>query len=65
MKNENNVTEVLEEVVHILNELKHKKFNELRKTKLISNQEKILQQTEKDIDVCVTKLGLILHTTEL
>ncbi|HLC78144.1 MAG TPA: hypothetical protein VJH92_03395 [Candidatus Nanoarchaeia archaeon] len=63
--NEKSVVAVLEETTFILNELKHEKFSELRKTKLTPAQEKILTQAEKDIDVCVTKIGLLLHPTEL
>lgn len=63
--NEKSVVAALEDVAFILNEIKHKKFQELRKTKLNPAQEKILTQIEKDIDVCVTKIGLLLHPTEL
>ena len=50
----------LEEVVFTLNEIRHKSFNELRKAKTKLEQEKVIEKMEKDIDVCVTKIGLYL-----
>ena len=64
-KNEESIQTVLEDVTFIINEIKQKKFKELRKLKLNSQQEKLIENVEKDLDVCVTKLGLILHSTEL
>jgi len=49
----------------ILNEIKHKKFDSLRKTKITVQQEKIIEGVERDLDVCVTKIGLLLHAKEL
>ncbi|MBS3152624.1 hypothetical protein J4230_04400 [Candidatus Woesearchaeota archaeon] len=64
-KKERSVAAVLEDVSFILNEVRNTKFKNLEETKLSAKQEKILEDVEKDIDVCVTKLGKILHTTEL
>ncbi len=64
-KNEDSIQGVLEEVTYILNEIKHKRFTELRKLKLNTKQESLIEDVEKDLDVCVTKLGLVLHPTEL
>ncbi len=50
----------LEEVIFILNEIRHKMFQELRKAKTKLEEEKVIEKMEKDIDVCVTKLGLYL-----
>ena len=50
----------LEEVVFTLNEIRHKRFQELRKAKTKLEQEKVIEKMEKDIDVCVTKIGLYL-----
>ena len=63
--NEKSVVTVLEDVTFILNEIKATKIKELEKTKLTPNQQKVVDNIKKDIDVCVTKLGLILHTSEL
>lgn len=64
-KKENSIATVLEDVTFMLNEIKQIKLKELEKTKLTSKQEKILENVEKDLDVCVTKIGLILHAKEL
>jgi len=56
---------VLEEVTFILNELRNKKLKLLEQSKLTPKQEEVLEDIEKDINVCVTKLGLVLHATEL
>ena len=56
---------VLEDVTFILNEIKQRKFRDLEGTKLTPKQEKILEDIGKDIDVCVTKLGKVLHSVEL
>ena len=65
MKSNESIQSVLEEVTFILNEIKQKKFRELRKLKLNVEQEKLIRNVENDLDVCVTKLGLLLHPTEL
>ena len=62
---EKELAAVLEEVAFILNEIKQTKLKELEKTKLTARQEKIIEDIEKDLDVCATKLGLVLHTAEL
>lgn len=64
-KKENSIETVLEDVTFMLNEIKQIKLKELEKTKLTSKQEKILENVEKDLDACVTKIGLMLHTKEL
>lgn len=64
-KKENNIATVLEDVTFMLNEIKQIKLKELEKTKLTPKQEKILEDVEKDLDICATKIGLILHTKEL
>ncbi|MBI2148478.1 hypothetical protein HYU23_02265 [Candidatus Woesearchaeota archaeon] len=64
-KSEKSVAAVLEDVTFILNEVRNKKFKDLEETKLSPKQEKILNDIEKDLEVCVTKLGKVLHTTEL
>ena len=64
-KEEKSVEVVLEDVTFILNKIRNVKFKDLEKTKLNSKQERILEDLERDIDVCVTKLGKVLHTTEL
>ncbi len=64
-KKENSIATVLEDVTFMLNEIKQIKLKELEKTKLTSKQEKILENVEKDLDACVTKIGLMLHTKEL
>ena len=64
-KNERSAAVVLEDVTFILNEIRNTKFKDLEKSKLNSKQEKILEDIENDIKVCVTKLGKLLHTTEL
>ncbi len=63
--NEGSIATVLEEVTFILNEIREEKLNDLEKTKLNSQQQKIVDDIEKDLKACTTKLGLILHTTEL
>lgn len=63
--NESKVAAVLEEVTFILNEIKQEKLKDLEKTKLNSKQENILENIEKDLDTCSTKLGLLLHPKEL
>lgn len=63
--NEKSVVTVLEDVTFILNEIREEKLNNLEKTKLTLQQQKIVENIEKDLKVCVTKLGLVLHTTEL
>ena len=65
MKEDKSVQKVLEEVSFILNEIRNEKVKKLEKTGLNTNQEKILIEIEKDINTCVTKLGLLLHSTEL
>ena len=62
---EESVQGVIEDVTYILNEIRNKKFQNLRKLKLNSTQEKAVEYIEKDLEVCVTKLGLLLHPTEL
>ncbi len=64
-RDESSVQGVLEEVTFILNEIKQNKIKKLEETKLTPRQEKILEDIEKDINICVTKLGLLLHTKEL
>jgi len=64
-ENESSIQAVLEDVTFILNEIKHKKFDSLRKTKITVQQEKIIEGVERDLDVCVTKIGLLLHAKEL
>ncbi|HZX12067.1 MAG TPA: hypothetical protein VFE88_01265 [Candidatus Nanoarchaeia archaeon] len=56
---------VLEEVVFILNELRNEKLKALEKTKLSDGQEEILERIDRDLKACLTKLGLVLHPTEL
>ena len=65
MENEESLQGVLEEVTFILNELRNKKLRLLEQSKLTPKQEEVLEDIEKDINVCVTKLGLVLHATEL
>ena len=62
---EETIVSVMEYTPFILNEIKATKIKELEKTKLTPNQQKVVDNIKKDIDVCVTKLGLILHTSEL
>lgn len=62
---ESSVQKVLEEVTFSLNEIKQEKLKNLEKTKLTPQQEKILVDIEKELDICTTKLGLLLHPTEL
>jgi len=64
-ENERNIAAVLEDVTFVLNEIRGTKLKELEKTKLTPKQEKMLDNIEKDLGVCVTKIGLILHPTEL
>lgn len=64
-KKDNSIAIVLEDVTFMLNEIKQIKLKELEKTKLTSKQEKILEDVEKDLDTCVTKIGLMLHAKEL
>ncbi len=64
-ENESSVQGVLEETAFILNKIRINKIKNLEKTKLTPEQEKILEDIEKDINICVTKLGLLLHTKEL
>ena len=59
------VQSVLEDVVFILNEVRKQRLKALEKTKLTAAQEKIVEGIEKDLQVCVTKVGLLLHPTEL
>lgn len=56
---------VLEDVTQILNEMREESLRNLEKTGLNPKQEKIIESIEKDINVCVTKIGLVLHATEL
>ncbi len=56
---------VIEDVTFILNNIRNKKFKQLEKTKLTEKQEEMLETIEKDLEVAVTKLGLVLHATEL
>lgn len=63
--NENKIVSVLEDVTFILNEIKQTKLKSLESTKLTSKQEKILEDIAKDLNVCSTKLGLLLHPKEL
>jgi len=65
MNNERSVVAVLEDVTFILNEIRNNKFRKLEGTKLSSKQEEILENIEKDIEVCVTKLGKLIHMSEL
>ena len=65
MKGEESLQGVLEEVTFILNELRNKKLKLLERGKLTPQQEEVVEEIEKDINVCVTKLGLVLHATEL
>ncbi len=62
---ERDLAAVLEDVTFIINEIRVDKFKKLEKTKLTPKQEELLDNIEKDLEVCVTKLGKILHTTEL
>ena len=62
---EETIVSVMEDTTFILNEIKATKSKELEKTKLTPNQQKVVDNIKKDIDVCVTKLGLILHTSAL
>lgn len=64
-ENESSVQGVLEEAAFILNKIRANKIKKLEKTKLTPEQEKILEDIERDINVCVTKLGLLLHAKEL
>lgn len=63
--NERSIAKVLEEITFILNEIRTTKLKDLEATKLTPKQEKIIESIEKDLNACTTKLGLILHTTEL
>jgi len=65
MKSEKSIQKVLEETVFILNEIRNGKIKGMEKLKLTPAQEKILVSIEKDLNICVTKLGLLLHSTEL
>lgn len=64
-RKEESVETVIEDVTFILNELRLKKLKLLEETKLNVNQEKILEDIEKDLETAVTKLGLLLHPSEL
>ena len=59
--NESSIAAELEDVIFTLNEIRHKRFQEIRKAKTKVEEEKIIEKIEKDIDVCVTKLGLIIN----
>jgi len=63
--NESSVQGVLENITFIMNEIRINKIKKLEETKLTPKQEKILEEIEKDMNSCITKLGLILHTKEL
>ena len=65
VNNEKSVVTVLEDVTFILNEVRNTKFKDLENTRLSPKQEKILDNIEKDLEVCVTKLGKLLHSSEL
>ncbi len=65
MKGDESVESVLENVVFILNEIRNRKFKNLRRLKLTPEQERALENIDKDIEVCLTKLGLLLHPGEL
>ena len=64
-KNEESIESVLEEVTFILNEIRNEKLKVLGKKKLTPSQEEIVEDIERDLEVCVTKLGLLLHPSEL
>ena len=59
------IQSVLEDVTYILNELRNNKLKLLERKKLSSDEERLVEEIEKDLNVCVTKLGLLLHPTEL
>ena len=63
--NESSVQGVLENITFIMNEIRINKIKKLEETKLTPKQEKILEEIEKDMNSCITKLGLILPTKEL
>ena len=62
---EEDMQSVLEDVVFILNDVRRLKLKELEKMKLSPQQFEKLKEIDKDVRVCVTKLGLVLHPTEL
>ena len=64
-KENNSVQKAAEEITFILNEIRNDKIKKLEGLKLTPAQEKVLTSIEKDINICVTKLGLLLHQTEL
>ena len=64
-RKEDSAESVLEEVSFILNEIRNEKLRMLEKTRLNSEQEKVLEEIQKDLKVVVTKLGLLLHSVEL
>ena len=65
MKKENTLIKVLEEVTFTLNEIRKEKLKKLEESKLSTKQEKIILEIERDLEISVTKLGLLLHLTEL
>ena len=56
---------IIEDVTNILNEIRNTKFKRLEITNLNSQQQRVVDDVEKDLVVCITKLGLVLHSTEL
>jgi len=62
---EESLQTVLEDVTQILNSIREDNLRNLEKIGLSSKQEKIIESIENDITVCVTKIGLVLHATEL
>ena len=64
-KSEEDLQGILEDAVFILNEVRSEKLKGLEKTKLSVKQVEMLQGIEKDLQVVVTKLGIVLHPTEL
>lgn len=64
-KKESSIQSVLEDVSFILNEIKQTRLKNLEKSKLTPKQEKIIEDMEKDLNLCSTKLGLLLHPKEL
>jgi hypothetical protein len=64
-KKEESLQTVFEDVTYLLNNIRNEKFKVLEKTKLTPAQQKVLDNIEKDLEACVTKIGLVLHSTEL
>ena len=59
---ENPIIKVLEEVTFTLNEVRNSKLKNL---KLNQEQAKVIEDVEKDLEEVITKIGLLLHPTEL